>query len=273
MRRIDAHQHFWNPDRIDYPILSKEAFGELYRTIEPPELEPLLHECGVDATVVVQAKDGIDETEYLLELAEQYDWIAGVVGWVDLDDPAKAFVQLEEFSGHPKFKGVRHLIMVEPDPDWLVRPNVLEGLELLADADIPFEVGAEFPKHLGHVPTIAARIPDLRLVIDHLAKPPVGEGDMTAWQSEMKKAASYPHVYAKVSGLDPSADIRPLVDFVFDIFGAERLMYGSDWPLVHFRGGYEAVWQVLQEAVEGREQSELDLFFGGTAADFYQLLS
>ena len=270
-RRFDAHQHFWNPSRLHYPILSPEVFGDLYRTVEPPELEPLLQAVGMDGTVAVQAKDGTDETEYLLELASRYDWIAGVVGWVDLARPSVACKQLERFVAHPKFKGVRHLIMVDPDPDWLVRPNVLDGLRLLAEADLPFDVGAEFPLHLRHVPTVAERIPGLRLVIDHLAKPPAEEEAFRLWAAEMRNAASYPQVYAKVSALDPSRDIRTLVDFAFDVFGADRLMFGSDWPLAHFRGGYEAVWRSLDEAVRGRSQEERDALFGGTAATFYRI--
>lgn len=271
MQYIDAHQHFWNPDRINYPILSKEEFGELYRVIEPPELEPILRKCNIDATIVVQAKDGIDETAYLLELANQFDWIAGVVGWIDLADPVKASAQLDQLTTHPKFKGVRHLIMAEPDPDWLVRPKVLEGLTVLADAGLPFEIGAEFPKHLCHVPTIAERIPNLRIAIDHLAKPPVRKEELATWEKEMKKASIFPNVYVKVSALDPSMDLKVIVARVFNIFGADRLMYGSDWPLVNFRGGYESVWQALQVAVKGRSQPELDALFGGTAMEFYQL--
>lgn len=270
-RRIDAHQHFWNLDRINYPILSEEAFGELYRTIEPHELKPIIDRVDVDATIVVQAKDDIDETQYLLELAEQHDWIAGVVGWVDLAHPAKASEQLREFVDYPKFKGVRHLIMVETDADWLIRPSVREGLKILADADVPFEVGAEFPNHLCHVPTVAERIPELRLVIDHLAKPPVDGEEMIVWKEEMKRAASFPNVYVKVSALDPTTDVKSIVDFAFNTFGADRLMYGSDWPLAHFRGGYDVVWRSLNEAVKNRPQNERDALFGGTAEQFYRL--
>lgn len=270
--RIDAHQHFWNVERIHYPIISPETFGSLYRTVEPPELEPALRRLGIDGTVAVQAKDGCDETDYLLELADCAPWIAGVVGWVDLADAGRAARQLETFGRHPKFKGVRHLIMVEPDDDWLVRPAVLEGLQALAEAGFSFDVGAEFPKHLRHVGTIARAVPGLRIVIDHLAKPPIGDGSgMAAWEAELARAAAYPNVYAKVSGLDPSRDIRPAVRTAVRLFGADRLMFGSDWPVSTSAGTYDEVLASVLGAADGLSPTELDALLGGTACRVYRL--
>jgi len=272
--RIDAHQHFWNVGRLRYPILSPEAFGELYRTIEPPELEPSLREAGIDATVVVQAKDGTDETEYLLGLADQYPWIAGVVGWVDLSSPERTAEQLNVFGRHSKFKGVRHLIMVEPDDDWLVRPEVLEGLRVLADSGLTFDAGAEFPRHLRHVETIARAVPGLKIVIDHLAKPPVdgpgGEG-WEAWEAELARAAACPNVYGKVSGLDLSRPVAPAVRTALRLFGAERLMLGSDWPISTSGGAYRDVLDAWVRAAGDLERREADALLGGTAREFYRL--
>jgi len=269
--RFDAHQHFWNIERLHYPILSPEAFGELYRTIEPPELEPLLREAGIDGTVVVQAKDGLDETEYLLGLADRYPWIAGVVGWVDLASPENVATQLRAVGSHPKFKGVRHLVMVEPDDDWLVRPNVLEGLRMLADSGFSFDAGVEFPKHLRHVETIARSVPGLRIVIDHLGRPPVGTPDMAAWEAELARAAAYPNVYCKLSGLNVAGPIEPAVRTACRLFGAERLMLGSDWPISNPGLPYgDALKDIIQAAGE-LSGEKLDAMLGGTAMEFYRL--
>ncbi|MFC4601432.1 amidohydrolase family protein [Cohnella hongkongensis] len=269
--RIDAHQHFWNIERLHYPILSPEAFGALYRTIEPPELEPLLQEAGIGGTVVVQAKDGLDETEYLLELADRYPWIAGVVGWVDLTSADRAALQLQALSRHPKFKGVRHLIMVEPDNDWLVRPDVLEGLRALADSGFSFDAGAEFPKHLQHVETIARAVPGLRIVIDHLAKPPVGELERAAWEAELARAAALPNVYCKLSGLNAAGPIETAVQTALRLFGADRLMLGSDWPISNSGLPYGEALDRLVRAAGDLSREDLDALLGGTAMAFYRL--
>lgn len=269
--RIDAHQHFWNLERIHYPILSPEVFGELCRTIEPAELDPLRRKAGFDKTIVVQAKDGIDESRYLLELAEQHEWIAGVVGWVDLAEPELAEKQLQELGSHEKFIGVRHLIMVESDPEWLIRPRVLEGLRILAEHNLPFEVGAEFPLHLKHVVTLANEVPKLRMVIDHLAKPPVAANELTEWQEQMREAASYPEVYAKISGLQPEHDLRTIISFALDAFGAERLMFGSDWPLCTFNRSYEDVKEDVENAIQDWQDDERAQLFGLTAQRVYRL--
>ncbi len=269
--RFDAHQHFWNIERLHYPILSPEAFGELYRTIEPQELEPRLREAGIGGTVVVQAKDGLDETEYLLELADRYPWIAGVVGWVDLASPEQAASQLATFGRHPKFKGVRHLIMVEPDPDWLVRPDVLEGLRVLAASGFPFDAGAEFPKHLRHVETIARAMPGLRVVVDHLGRPPVGTADMAAWEAELARAAAFPNVYCKLSGLNVAGPVEPAVRTALRLFGPRRLMLGSDWPISNPGIPYGEALDSLVRAAGDLSPEELDALLGGTAKEFYRL--
>jgi L-fuconolactonase len=269
--RFDAHQHFWNPDRLHYPILNPEAFGRLYRVVEPPELEPMLKRAGIDGTVAVQAKDGCDETAYLLELSDRFDWIAGVVGWVDLANPAAAGKQLERFTRHPKFKGVRHLIMVDSDPDWLIRPEVLKGLKLLAEFGVSFDVGAEFPQHLRHLPVIADKVPELRLVIDHLAKPPADKEGLKRWAAEIRLASRYPQIFAKISGMNPDVDNRSIVKVAYDAFGANRLMFGSDWPLAERSGGYERIWRVVNEVVDSWPEEDRNTLFGRTAHFFYRL--
>jgi L-fuconolactonase len=276
--RIDAHQHFWNLEKVKYPWLVP-AFGPIYRTIEAAELEPLLKANGIDKTIIVQAMDSYEDTDYMLETAAQYDWVAGVVGWVPLNKPNEAAKKLEEYTKNPLFKGVRHLIHEEKDPNWVVQDEVIEGLKLLASLGLTFDVVAVLPEHLRHVSTLAARIPNLKIVIDHLAKPPIKAKQMEPWASLIKEAAAYPNVYAKLSGLNTaadweswsSADIKPFIDYAFDIFGADRLLFGSDWPVSNLAGDYTKVWVETNKALEGRSQAEIDAVLGGTATRFYGL--
>jgi len=270
--RIDAHQHFWNVGRLHYPVLDPNVFGAWHRNVEPPELEPLLKERDIAGTVVVQAKNGLDETEYLLELSDRHDWIKGVVGWVDLTDRTLAVRQLKRLEKHAKFKGVRHLFMSPQERDWLIRPETIAGLKALAEAGKTFDVSAEFPHHLRHVPEVARQVPDLRIVIDHLAKPPADGEGLERWEADLARASLWPNVCAKVSGLDPhSPHLRAIVDTAFRLFGAERLMFGSDWPVACLGGSYEDVWQAVNDAVSGRTEREKEALFGGTAERFYRL--
>ncbi|MEI7024208.1 amidohydrolase family protein [Paenibacillus sp. y28] len=276
--RIDAHQHFWNLDKNEYPWLTPEH-GVIYRTFEPAELEPQIRAAGIDKTVLVQANNSYEDTDYMLAIADEFDWVGGVVGWVPLDKPLAAAKKLEAYCKHPRFKGVRHLIHDEPDPDWVVRDKVIEGLQVLASFEIPFDVVAVFPNHLKHIPVLAERVPDLRMVIDHLAKPPILDKQWEPWAGQLARAAEYPQVYAKVSGLNTAAswtdwtaaDLRPYVDHAFEHFGAERLMFGSDWPVATLAGDYRKVWEETGRALEGRPAAQIDAVLGGTAAAFYKL--
>lgn len=276
--KIDSHQHFWNFNRMDY-TWPTEKEPTIFRNIEPPELEQFLKETGIDKTVIVQAKDAYEETDYLLEIAEQNEWVAGVVGWVSLTNPDEADKMLAKYTKNPFFKGVRHLIHEEEDPDWIVQDRVIEGLKVMASYQIPYDFVAIFPKHLKHVPTLAELVPNIKIVIDHLAKPPIKEKQMEHWLSEMKDAAQFPQVYAKVSGLNTAADpqnwsakdLKPYIDACFDLFGAERLMFGSDWPVANLAGDYVKVWEETNKALQGRTQEEIDAVLGKTAISFYKL--
>ncbi|QNK55286.1 amidohydrolase [Paenibacillus sp. PAMC21692] len=276
--KVDSHQHFWNLEKVSYPWLVP-SYGPIYRTIEAQELGPLIKAAGIDKTVIVQAMNSYEDTDYMLETAAQYEWIAGVVGWVPLDRPEEAAKKLELYSKNKYFKGIRHLIHEEQDPDWVVRDEVLEGLKVLASFDLAFDVVAVYPNHLKHVPTIAETIPGLKLVVDHLAKPPIKDREMGRWTEQMKLAAAYPQVHVKVSGLNTAADwdswtaadIKPYIDFAFDVFGADRMMFGSDWPVSNLAGDYAKVWTETKKAMEGRTQAELDAVLGGTAISFYKL--
>lgn len=276
--RVDAHQHFWNLEKVSYPWLGPD-YGVIYRNIEAPELEPQLKKAGIDKTVVVQAMDSFEDTNYMLETARNYSWIGGVVGWVPLDRPDEVGPRLDSYVKNPLFKGVRHLIHENPDPDWILRPNVIEGLKVLASFGLPFDLVAVFPNHLKHVPTLVEKVPDLKIVIDHLAKPPIKDGVMEPWASQFAAASSYPQVYTKVSGLNTAADweswsaqdLQPYVEFAMKCFGSTRLMFGSDWPVATLAGDYQTVWEETNKVLTVFSESEKEDLLGNTATDFYNL--
>ncbi len=277
---VDSHQHFWNLDEVYYSWLVP-AYGPIYRTFEPSELEPQLRRAGVDRTVLVQSACNFEDTEAMLAQAAEHEWIGAVVGWVPLSQPTLAAKALDRYSTDPWFKGVRHLNHEEADPDWLVRPEVIDGLRLLEARGLTFDVIAVHPLHLKHVPALAAACPDLRMVIDHLAKPPIASGEYGAWKAEMSAAAEHPNVYAKVSGLNTAADWESwtgadLVESIghsLDVFGAERLMFGSDWPVAILAGDYAKVWNETNAALDelGTGDAERAAILGGTAAAFYRI--
>lgn len=281
---IDAHQHFWTYGTYQTswiekpPYAGDPAFEPLRRSFMPADLEPHRQAAGVHRTVAVQAADGPDENAALIRYAQAYEWIAGVVGWVPLDRPDEAARTLDTLVGESLFVGVRHLINVEPDPDWIVRKPVLESLALLAERGLCFDLVAILPRHLEHVPAIAAAVPDLRVIIDHLAKPPIAERDWEPWASLITRAADCPNVFAKISGLDTAAqagwnadDLSRYVDYARAAFGAERLMWGSDWPVSILGGGYAYVWQEMNRLFERLSPDERDQVLGLTAARVYRL--
>jgi L-fuconolactonase len=278
MKIVDAHQHFWDPQRVDYPWLST-SFPELDRTIGFEDLAPLLGSAGVDATVLVQSADSAEDNDAMFEMADQHPEIAGVVAWLPLDRPSEAELMLEELLRRERFVGVRNLIHVRPDPDWVLSGTVSTSLGLLESAGIPFDLVSELPRHLGHVTVLCERHPGLRIVIDHLSKPPIGRSDREPWASLMARAAESPNVYAKVSGLYPGSDlrrwsvedIRPIVHYAVELFGAERLMFGSDWPICEVAGGYEVVVGALFDVFEDFAEPEREALLGGTAASVYGL--
>ena len=278
LRPVDAHQHFWTLSPGHYRWLTPDL-GPLYRDFAPDELEPQLKAAGLSATVLVQADDTPEDTASMLALSETHPFIAGVVGWVGLERPLEAEAALERLTRHPKFKGVRHLIHNEPDPDWLLRPAVLDGLRLLIERNLSLDVVAVGPRHLEHVSTLAEALPGLRLVVDHLAKPPINARGWQPWADLIARAAAHPNVYAKLSGLNTAADVdtwtardlQPYVDHALEVFGPGRLMFGSDWPVAILAGDYAKVWRETNEALKGLSPHERDGVLGGTATAFYRL--
>ncbi|MFG1921623.1 amidohydrolase family protein [Cryptosporangium sp. NPDC048952] len=271
---VDAHQHFWDVDALEYAWLTPEA-GPIYRTFGYEELEPQLDECGVDATVLVQAEGSFADTDAMLALSARHPRLAAVVGWVPLLDPAATGDALERYGKDPRYVGVRHQVHDEPDADWILRPAVLESLGLVAARGLTWDQISTVPRHLEHVPTLAEAHPSLRIVIDHLAKPPIAEGGWEPWAGLLARAASYPNVYAKISGLDTAAspdwtadELRRYVDHGLSVFGPERLMWGSDWPVSVLAGGYRRAWNAIQQLLPAEHRERV---LGGTAIDFYRI--
>jgi L-fuconolactonase len=276
---IDSHQHFWNPSRVSYDWLGPDL-GPINRAIEFPELAPLLAATGVERTVLVQSADNAADTDYMFEVAAAHREIAAVVGWVPLDDPEAVARRLPILRANPAFAGIRNLIHTRPDPDWLLRSDVDESLGILAAAGVPFDVVSVLPRHLEHVPTLSERHPDLPMVIDHLSKPPIKVGDDEPWLSLIRRAAENPRVYAKVSGLYPAVgdladwsadDVRPYLELALELFGADRLMFGGDWPISVLAGGYVRVWEELSVLFDELAPGDRSAILGGTAASFYNI--
>ena len=248
---IDAHQHLWDLNKVAYDWLVPE-YGPLYRTYLATELEPQMAEANVTATVMVQSANSYADTVYMLDQADVYDWMIGVVGWIPLLDPEETAKALDRFAGNRYFKGVRHLIHVEPDPKWLLQTPIYESLGLLAEKGLTIDVVATKHEHLVCLPEISAAVPALKMVIDHLGQPPFQDGHPGQWGEDMTIAASNPNIYAKISGLGTASgdlegwnakSVRGLVEWTIDMFGAERCMCGGDWPVSVLAGRRRVVPQ------------------------------
>jgi L-fuconolactonase len=273
---IDSHQHFWQVGRFDYPWMSSDV-EVLYRDYLPPTLEPILERNGVTKTVLVQASNSVAESRWLLSLADAYPFIAGVVGWVDLAGP-KVEQELAELIAHPKFKGVRHLVESEPEDDWLSQPKVLRGLQRLSSHGASYDLLVH-TCHLKHVRTVAESCPELSLVIDHMAKPPIAQGEIKGWAQELKRVAAYKNISCKVSGLVTEAnhsawltdELRPFVESALELFGPERLMFGSDYPVCLLAASYDRVLDSFEEILKGLNEQEREQIFAENARKFYRL--
>ncbi|MEM7734491.1 MAG: amidohydrolase family protein [Deinococcota bacterium] len=274
----DTHQHFWNLDLLEYWWLD-ESFGPLYRTYSPQELEPQLKKAGVQQTVLVQSANSYDDTRYMLQKATEFDWIAGVVGWVPLWNPREAEVMLDRFMQHPKFKGVRHLIHEEQDANWLQQARVIDGLKLLAERNLTFDAVPVLAEQFANIAVIAEKIPSLNIVIDHLAKPPIKDRGWQPWADILENCAQFPNVYGKVSGLNTAADwdtwsaqdLQPYVEHALNHFSAQRLMFGSDWPVAVLAGDYQQVKDETEKLVSVLSEAEQQEIWSQTAETFYRL--
>ena len=278
MVQIDAHQHFWNPARGDYGWMPKDN-ETLSRPYGPADLAPALSAHGIDYTVVVQAAPTVNESEYMLGLADATPHIAGVVGWVDFEKPEDA-AALERLAGHPKFKGVRPMIQDIPDDDWMLRDDVQWGFAKVAELGLCFDA-LGFPRHLANFLTILTRYPEMRTVVDHCMKPDIaGKSDdhFRFWADGMTKIATQTSAYCKFSALVTEAspdwtvaDLKPYADHIFEVFGPSRTMWGSDWPVVRLRCEYDRWRAAAEELTAGLSDADRARVFGGTAVEFYGL--
>jgi len=280
MTVIDSHQHFWQIDRgapYEYGWMEKPALAPIRRNFLPADLKPLLDAVGVTHAVFVQTQHHLDENRWVLQLADENPWIAGVVGWVDLTSP-RVEEQVEEFKSQPKFVGVRHIVHDEPDDDFIIRPEVLRGLKVLEKHAVPFDL-LFYVKHLKHAATVARAVPKLPLVIDHLAKPRIKDHAVDDWLPHFAAAAKFPNMHCKLSGMVTEADwqrwtvddLRPYVETALELFGPDRCMYGSDWPVCELAAPYERVHHALSDIVGPLSATEQDAVFHRTAKKFYGL--
>ena len=276
---VDSHQHFWDRSMsgFDHSWQESESLTKICRNFLPNDLEPNIQQVGVNKTVFVQTQHNVEENRWVLKLAEEHDWIAGMVGWVDLASE-QCESQIEEFKDHPKFVGVRHVVQDEPDDDFIIRDDVSRGLGLLEKHDVAYDL-LFYVKHLKHAPTVANRFPNLRLVIDHLSKPEIKDGHIDQWAKDLRAAAQCPNVHCKLSGMITEADwehwksedLKPYVEVALEAFGVERCMYGSDWPVCELAGSYRDVFNALTDCIGGLSESEQARILGTNAIDFYRL--
>ncbi|MCA8999590.1 MAG: amidohydrolase family protein [Planctomycetaceae bacterium] len=278
MPRIDAHQHFWDLRMpFDYEWLKTPRHAPICRSYLPKDLQPHLKNADIDKTVFVQTQHNLDENRWALTLAQENEWIAGVVGWVDLASP-DVEQQICEFKDDPLFVGVRHITQDEPDDDFIIREDVIRGLKQLEKHGVPFDL-LFYVKHLRHAETLAQNLPDLPMVIDHLAKPHIRDHVTKDWLPDFQDAAAYPNVYCKLSGLITEAnwkgwtvdDLRPYVERALEAFGPDRCLFGSDWPVCELAGSYEQVHEALATILDPLTENEKSQIFGDTAARFYKL--
>ncbi|WP_051242643.1 amidohydrolase family protein [Stappia stellulata] len=275
---IDAHHHFWQVGRGDYHWMSPGMGQPLYRDYLPDDLAPLLRKSGVDATVVVQAAQSEAETAFLLDLAARTPFVAGVVGWLDMED-ARFGAKLDFLAQQPKFVGLRPMLQDLADDGYILRPKALANLKRLAECGIAFDILVH-PRHLPKVLRAMETVPDLKAVVDHIAKPDIASGAFDGWAADMTALASLPNVHCKLSGMITEAehrtwkpsDLKPYIDHVTGLFGPARLMFGSDWPVCLQAGSYAETLQALRAVLDGRlSDAERDAVYGLNAVRFYGL--
>ena len=277
MSIVDSHQHFWSLGTpwFDWPTPDLKP---IYRDYAPADLRPHIEAAGVSRTVIVQAAPNREETDFILGLANETDFVAGVVGWIDLEQPAH-LADLERFASNPKFRGVRPMIQSIPDVDWMLRPTLQSSLAEVERRGLTFDALVK-PPHLDALLAFVDRYPNLPVVVDHGAKPEIfrGQDGFDAWAGKIAAVAERPHVFCKLSGLLTEAgertrpeDLQPFVDHLIDIFGPQRLMWGSDWPVVELAAPYSDWLSQVRGFIARLSKSEQTLILGDVARRFYRL--
>jgi L-fuconolactonase len=278
--KIDAHQHYWEPKRGDYDWMPQDD-PVLSRKYMPANLATSLTKHGIAGTVLVQAAATVEETEYLLGIADASETVAAVVGWVDFENPGHLH-HLERLARHPKFVGVRPMIQDIPDVDWMLRDDVQWAYQAIVDLDLTFDA-LGFSRHLDNFLTLLQRYPEMRVVIDHAMKPPIRDHAndpevFDRWAEGMSRLADRTQARCKLSGLVTEAkedwtldDLRPYADRILAAFGPGRVMWGSDWPVCQLRASYDAWWRAARALTAHLGEQERGQIFGETAIEFYRL--
>jgi L-fuconolactonase len=274
--RVDAHQHFWKYDPAEYEWID-ESMSAIRRDFLPEDLEPELERNQCQGSVAVQARQTLEETRWLLQLADGSQKILGVVGWVDLCSPDMRS-QLSEFTRNPKLVGIRHIVQSEPDDRFLLRSDFLRGVAVLDEFDLAYDI-LIYTKHLPVAAEFVERFPKQRFVLDHLAKPAIKVQEIESWAAGVRRLAAFPNVFCKLSGLVTEADwqswkpedITPYLDIAFETFGPSRLMIGSDWPVCLVAGSYGRTMDVVKKYLQGQPAEIRDAVLGGNARRFWRL--
>ena len=276
--RIDAHQHFWVYNPEEYSWIS-ETMNILRKDFLPADLLPILKQSGFDGSIAVQARQSLEETRWLLKLAREYDFIKGVVGWIDLcSDEAEN--QIEEFASDPRLVGVRHVLQDEPDDKFMLRDNFLRGIRQLRRFDLVYEL-LLFPGHLHHAVQLVKKFPDQQFVLDHIGKPLIKDKILSPWIEGIHQLAMQPNVFCKLSGMVTEAswtgwsqsDFVLYLDVIFEAFGPSRLMIGSDWPVCTLASDYKETMQIIIEYIALNSETDRELIMGGNAEKIYNLLN
>lgn len=277
MRRIDCHMHFWTlAMERHYKLWMKPDLKVLYGDYGPGDAQPLMARNGVEGVVLVSAADAIEETGYLLGHADAHDFIKGVVAWIDLLAP-DAVQELEKWAAFRKLKGVRPYLQDLPDDDWILRPDLAPAINAVQDLGLRFDALIK-PRHITNTLKFIDRHPDLPVIVDHLAKPEVSNDALAPWRRDMEHFRDITHVYCKVSGLVTEDGpnwtpdrIRPYLETVFDIFGPDRLVFGSDWPVVNLVADYTTWIDTVQNALSGFTRADQAKIWARNGERFYGL--
>jgi L-fuconolactonase len=274
--RIDAHQHFWVYNASEYGWID-ESMAILRRDFLPDDLNPELARAGFQGCVSVQARQSLQETNWLLQLAEKWPFILGVVGWVDLRS-AQIHSELQTLTKNPKLVGVRHIVQSELDDNFLLRPEFLRGVSMLEEFNLAYDI-LIYEKHLPVATEFVRRFPRQRFVLDHLAKPRIRGNILHPWEEEIRELAAFPNVYCKLSGLVTEAHWRewkpeqltPYLDVALECFGADRLMIGSDWPVCTVAASYLRTMETVERYIDSCPAEVREKVLGGNAQRFYKL--